>query len=199
MLRRARGVEANSEIAHSINWPADEQPVLVTLARIAIPFDYGLSKNAAWTMARGANYVYMKAHHKALRASIVAALRHDSTQWFNGKVWLDILIQKPSHRGDAVNMVDGICDAVKEAIDIDDNWFSIRKLDWQIVKTNPRIFIGIGQDITEHHQACSYCGKILTLQNFGKRKHGNFGRARVCLTCYRADDAVRRSIRTESL
>jgi hypothetical protein len=81
--------------------------------------------------------------------------------FYRGKVWLDILVQKPNNRGDAVNLLDSICDVVKEAIGIDDRYFSIRRLDWEIVKKDPLIYIGIGQEISEHHFCCTYCGRMV--------------------------------------
>lgn len=193
--RRTMGLSKNEAAADSIIWGAEENPDLQRLVRVSVPFDQGLSKNSMWSMARGANYVFMGNKHKSIRAAIENSVRMamSSDQPFvQGKVWIDILIQKPSHRGDAINMVDGICDAVKKAIAVDDNWFCIRKLDWQIVKTNPRIFIGIGQEVTSDHQPCSYCGHILPIDQFGKRKHGKTGRSRVCAPCSRIDDAARK-------
>ena len=195
--RREKGVlvnmQHNEELRQaSRNGISERCPIVVQ-----IPFDYGLSKNAAWTMARGSNYVYMKDRHRSIRQKIAASISEAKPVLFSGKVWLDILIQKTSHQGDAINMLDGIADAVKSSIGIDDNWFCIRQLDWQIVKDNPMIVIGISQDVREHHQVCSYCGMILPLEHFGKRKHGPMGHARVCKSCCRADDAVRRKERTE--
>ena len=91
---------------------------------------------------------------------------------YRNKVWIDIFVQKPDHRGDAINFLDLIADAIKEAIGIDDRWFSIRRIDWQIVKEKPRIFIGIGQDEQDLFDAkiCSYCGRILPEKCFGKSK-----------------------------
>lgn len=196
--RRDAGRAASVEAKQSMFWMAEDGPDLSRICRIAIPFDVALSKNAMWSMARGSNYVFASHKHKQLRASIEGLFVKavvEQGRFFHGKVWLDILVQKPSHRVDAVNMLDGICDAVKEAIGIDDNWFAIRRLDWQIVKENPMIYIGIGQEILEDHQACSYCGGILPLPMFGARKHGKMGRSTVCLVCCKADDAVRRSRR----
>jgi uncharacterized Zn-finger protein len=87
---------------------------------------------------------------------------------YRNKVWIDIFVQKPDHRGDAINFVDLIADAIKVAIGIDDRWFSIRRVDWQIVKENPRIFIGIGQQDLFDSKICSYCGRILPEKNFSK-------------------------------
>lgn len=99
------------------------------------------------------------------------------------RVWLDILVQKPNQRGDAVNFVDLICDAAKSAIGIDDRWFSIRRLDWQIVKDDPKIYIGIGQEDVPAVQACSSCGRLLPFSEFHKNTRLQNGVSRNCKEC----------------
>lgn len=51
---------------------------------------------------------------------------------------------KPDHRLDAINFLDGIADGVKDAIGIDDRYFSAT-IDWSIDKQNPRIEVFIRQ------------------------------------------------------
>ena len=105
----------------------------------------------------------------------------------HNKVWIDILVQKPNHKGDAVNVVDLVCDAVKDAIDrVDDRWFCIRRLDWQIVKGDPRLFVGVGQDSDEDCQVCSYCGQIKPLPEFNAARNQPLGVGRECKACRRA-------------
>jgi hypothetical protein len=195
--RQRRGLLANGAAAWTISWPVDYEPDLHHVIRLAIPFDPVFSKNAIWTMKRGANYIFVGQKHRQARQYLVTEiqdlLRSSGQPFHNGKVWIDLLVQKPSHRGDAINLLDGFCDAIKAAIGIDDNWFAVRRVDWQIVKENPRIFIGIGQEITEPHQVCSYCGGIKPLTEFGKRAAMKLGVSRVCLPCSRIDDAIKRS------
>ena len=86
------------------------------------------------------------------------------------KVWIDILAQKPNHKGDAINVVDLVCDAIQEGCGVDDRWFCIRHLDWEIVKSNPRLFIGIGQASDVPVQVCSSCGVALPFECFTKER-----------------------------
>jgi hypothetical protein len=104
------------------------------------------------------------------------------------KLWIDLFVQKPDARGDAVNLVDLVCDALKKAAGVDDRWFSIRHLDWEIVKVNPQIFVGLGQEEVSDVQACSCCGRLLTFDAFGKRKSNKSGIGRVCYECRRSVD-----------
>jgi hypothetical protein len=88
----------------------------------------------------------------------------------HNKVWIDILVQKPNHKGDAV----------KDTLPVDDRWFCIRRLDWEIVKDNPRLFVGIGQESDENCQVCSCCGQIKPFLEFNRRKYHRLGIGREC-------------------
>lgn len=110
----------------------------------------------------------------------------------HNKVWIDILVQKPNHRGDAINVIDLVCDAVKNAVPVDDRWFCIRRLDWEIVKDDPQLIIGIGQETTEDAQVCSFCGQIKPLDAFNKDKRQSLGVGHECRECRRAGRLLRK-------
>lgn len=152
------------------------------LVRVAIPFDWAASKNAVWRNGRG-GHVYARAEGVAVREQLASKIKHAGGEWFQGKVWIDIFVEKPNHRGDATNVVDLVCDAVKDAIGVDDRWYSLRRVDWAIVKTDPKIYVGVAQAVDEHHQACSHCGRVLTLDEFGSNRSTKTGRSRVCRDC----------------
>lgn len=168
-------------------------PPLVDLnrqIRVVFPFDWRLSKNAIWSLGSGKAPVYVSKEQRQLYDSmtllIMSAARRDG-RWFHAKVWIDIRVEMPEHRGDAINFLDGIADSVKKAIDVDDRWFAVRYIDWAIVKQNPRIIIGVGQEATEDMQICSYCGRTLTLEMFQKSKSAKLGVGRECKDCLSAD------------
>lgn len=164
-----RGAEINRSTVESIaHFPEVD---LQWLIKIAVPFTYSASKNHIWATTRK-GHVYRRTESSDFQNGIILMLkaRFSETRIYRNKIWLDIFVQKPDHRGDAINALDLVADAVKEAIGIDDRWFSIRRLDWQIVKENPRIFIGIGQEDLFDAKLCSYCGRILPEEDFGKSK-----------------------------
>lgn len=180
--RRAALIKAGADESHksskSILWDSNQRPNLVNVVKMKIPFTWALSKNSQWSYRRE-GYVYLRAEAKAVRESITQSLLMKDHGFVQGKVWVDICVQKPEHRGDAVNFVDAICDAVKKGINIDDRWFSLGLVDWQIVKKDPFIIISIGQEYTEPHQVCCYCGAIKHRDQFqGKKKIG-----RECRDC----------------
>jgi hypothetical protein len=161
-----------------------QEPQLKWWVCIRYPFSWAASKNAIYSLVP-------KGH---------IALRKDANQWRNGlamllknavrnmqivqnKLWIDIYVEKPNHKGDAINVVDSVCDAVKIAVGIDDRWFCIRHLDWAINKNDPEIFIGVGQEDVPNAQACSYCGRILAFDQFTINRSCKNGIHRVCREC----------------
>lgn len=188
ILSNKKGLEINRGLRRSISAIDDEEVDLNRIVRVVVPFDYGFSKNSIYGTGKG-GHVFLRKEHRRLRDLLTYKIKLGSSgeEWYEDKVWLDIFVEKPNHQGDAVNVVDAVCDAVKEAIGVDDNWFSIRKLDWQIVKEDPRLVVGIGQSSTSHKRVCSYCGRILTLDHFNKNKSDKkLGVARECKECRNA-------------
>ncbi len=161
------------------------EPDLVWLHRVAIPFSWSGSKNHIY--ARGRKAVYLREGARAFRTQLATMIKASirNNPIVQNKVWIDILVQKPNQKGDAINFLDLICDAVKDAIGVDDRWYCIRRLDWQIVKNDPKIFVGIGQEAVEASQVCSHCGRILPLASFWKcpsSPRGHSGACKECLT-----------------
>lgn len=184
-VRVNRGRDISRENRADITWPASVEPDLVSLVRLAVPYSKSFSKNAMWSMA-SQGHVFVRAEIMALRESIADRL-NTTGPWYDGKVWIDLFIEKPNARSDAINVVDTICDAIKDGIGIDDRWFSIRRLDWSIVKDDPQVYIGVGQEVTEHHRACSHCGSVLpaTLEHFSRARSLPHGVSRACKRCTR--------------
>ena len=186
-LSRQAGAQASTDAASGIAWYEPEGPDLLWMARVAVPFTYAASKNHIYTM-RGNGHVALRRESRQIRQAIALSLRQalHCMPIVHNKVWIDILVQKPNHKGDAVNVVDLVCDAVKDAIDrVDDRWFCLRRLDWEIVKDNPRLFIGVGQDSDEDCQVCSYCGQIKPLTAFNRSTDLRLGVGRECRECRR--------------
>lgn len=175
---RGRGEALNAKTKETISWPVGNDPDLARLVRVAVPFSWGYSKNAIYSLGARRGHIFQRAESRALRTALTLLIRQAARgePFFKGKVWLDIFVQKPNNKGDAVNVVDTVCDAVKDAIGIDDRYFSIRRLDWQITKVSPKIFIGVGQEITEEHFGCTYCGRVLPLSKISKQRS-------TCLDC----------------
>jgi hypothetical protein len=169
---RANGVVLSGAAASTIGWSAE--PDLAWMVRVSHPFDYGMSKNAIYRMGQK-GHVSLREESRSLRHALAMELRValGVRRAVEGKLWIDILVQKPNHKGDAVNVVDTVCDAIKMVVGIDDRWYSIRRLDWEVVKVNPRIFVGVGQEVTEPHRVCSTCGRIQPHSEFwGKKRLG---------------------------
>lgn len=157
-------------------------PALTHYVEIAIPFSYQLSKNAIYGNA-GGGHRFIRPEVNRRRDEVAWMLKADKRPWFEGPIWLSIHVEKTNHKGDAINVVTTLADAIKHGIGIDDRWFSIARLDWSIVKVVPRVLIGIGQYVTEDHRACSYCGSIVPLTDFRLNRTTKSGRDRKCNRC----------------
>ena len=183
---RAVGDETNHAQAMNIAWDGRSGPNLIWQVFVSVPFSYAASKNHIYTHRR-AGHVTLRRESVAIRDHISLALMEvlqtNKFRVVHNKVWLDILVQKANHKGDAVNFVDLVCDAVKRAIPVDDRWFCIRRVDWQVVRVDPKIFVGVGQESDEDAQVCSYCGQIRSLVQFQKHRGGHLGVGRECKEC----------------
>lgn len=155
-------------------------------AKVSVPFTWAASKNHIFSSARdNAGHVAKRQARVRFQQELAARIRSslDDEQIVQNKLWIDIFVQKPNHKGDAVNFVDTICDAVKEAVGVDDRWFALRSVDWQIVKDDPRIYVGLGQESAVPSQVCSSCGRILPFDRFQRHKGTPSGFARNCKDC----------------
>ncbi len=184
---REAGIAISSDSADSIAWNASEPIEMLWTVRVAVPFSYAASKNHIYGMTRF-GHKYLRKESTAFRDELTLRLQNAlrSVKVAHNKVWLDILVQKTNHRGDAVNVLDLVCDAAKVAVGVDDRWFSIRRLDWQVTKSNPKIFIGLSQDSDLDCQVCSYCGRVLELEMFCKKRKNKLGVTRECKECLAA-------------
>lgn len=189
-----RGIQISSACRADMTEPP-QPPKLLWWRSTSLPFSWRASKNHIFSNSidTGGHIAKRKARIAYMEEVIVKIKEclADVTVVKN-KVWLDFIIQKPMQNGDAVNIVDTLCDAIKQAIGVDDRWFSIRSLDWQIVKHNPMLFIGIGQESSTIVQACSSCGGILSYDKFQNNKGMPNGISRNCLVCCRDEDGLRR-------
>lgn len=109
------------------------------------PFDINLSKNNTRAFARG--HYYIKPEARKCKENLVMALKVACRghKFNEAKLWVNIMVYKPNNRIDAGNFVDTIFDAIQEVSGINDKWYSISQLDWELEKENPRIIIKLEQ------------------------------------------------------
>lgn len=174
-------------------------PDLHWQVRFSVPFSYAASKNHIYAL-RARGHVHLRQESRDLKALITARTRDaiGDIPVVHNKVWIDILVQKSNHKGDAINVVDLVCDGIKKALPVDDRWYSLRSLDWEIVREGGCIFIAIGQEDVGDAQVCSYCGQILSFDHFQKSKGRHLGIGRECRSC-RADIRAARRERSQGV
>lgn len=167
-------------------WMAEEPPELAWKVMVQVPFTWAFSKNHIYSLNRR-GHVHLRDEHVEARDNLTSTLREamarHGVKVVTNKIWLDILVEKASHRGDAVNVIDGVCDAVKKAVDLDDRWYSIRRLDWEVVPVGGQIYVGLGQEDVPDAQVCSLCGRVLPLDSFTRNRSTTNGRSRTCREC----------------
>ena len=120
---------------------------------------------------------------KEARAEIADAARRSlmghHIHLVQAKLWVDILVQKSSTRFDAANVLDTVLDGIRDGIGLDDRFYAIRFLDWEVVMADERMLIGMGQMTTIDHQFCMTCGALVPLATLEKVRKI----ARVCRVC----------------
>jgi len=157
---------------------------------VVVPFTRDFSKNKI--MVANGRIIRLKKTNDAmaLLRDEIAEINH---KFYQAKIWLDINIFQPDHMGDALNYVDTFADAIQNAIEINDRWYAIKNLNWQIDKANPRLVLRILQNAKEHHAICQFCGteKPFSAFNEATQKRLNAqienggGRSgqKICLNC----------------
>jgi hypothetical protein len=154
------------------------------MVEVAIPFDAAISKNATHRVGRHGG-IYLQKPGKKIREDLVRRIRAQGGTWYEGRVWIDVFVEKPNHRVDALNVLDAVADAVKEGIGVDDRWFSAT-VHWAMVKDSPTLRVRVLQVAREHRRICSTCGRESGLDSFGRNRSDKLGHARVCRECSRA-------------
>lgn len=176
------GIARSAQSALGILW--HNNPKLKWIVRFMVPFSYAASKNHIFTL-RNTGHLELRGESNKLLKLIADKTRRAvaGEMVVRAKVWIDLLVQKSNHKGDAINVIELVCDGIKEGLGVDDRWFCIRRLDWQIVKTDPQIIIGIGQESSTDRHVCSYCGRVLKLSRFTKDSDAVMGVGRECRKC----------------
>lgn len=161
-----------------------ERPRMEWVVTYSVPFALESSKNRRWSN-NGKGVVFLSKAVRSYSDMIVMATKAalKGVEVKQNKVWISMHVEKLNHRFDAINVVDTVCDAIKVAIEVDDNWFCLGMIDWSIKKKDPSIIISIGQESSEHAQVCSHCGSIKSLPEFTIKKSQKFGVDRVCKEC----------------
>lgn len=182
-----KGIATNNAYVGSIA-DAGRPLEFAWIVRFAFPFDQAGSKNSAYVRGRPsqpAKKIALQERHRSYRDALILQAKTvlAGRPIKRNKVWIDIFVQFPWHKGDAVNFVDMVCDALKVALGIDDKWFCINRVDWEICKTEPRLFISVAQEEVEDCLICSTCGLLKPDREFSLNRATNSGRHSRCKDC----------------
>jgi len=155
--------------------------------RFEFPNDGYLSKNSLVNMGMvsGKPFTFVRKDIKKRKEAIglLVMAQLGSYVWPRSKTFIDIMVQKHMVGSDAINVVDTVCDAIKKGLDVDDEWFCIGTLDWEVVKRDPKIYVQISTFDHEHQKVCGCCWQIKPELQFGKDAQGIHGVHHECLSC----------------
>lgn len=103
----------------------------------------------------------------------------------HNRLWLMVHVAKPSHRADAVNVLDMVSDAVQDATGLDDRWYQA-VVTWSLYPLVPHVVLLLGQESAQDVLACGRCGRELPPASFTKSRRGRLGRSGTCRECQAA-------------
>ncbi len=160
---------------------------------VTIPFDGLFSKNRVAVIRKvkrtGRRFVgksdESRARQNALTLLVRAALNRARAEVVVDRLFLTIEVFKTDHRTDAVNVLDIVCDAVRDASGLDDRWFEVEGLRWEIVPKRPTLRVIAWQEDESMPRACGACERDLEHSAFGAGR-GPRGRAWFCRECVKA-------------
>lgn len=164
---RRQGLQRSEQTRRSIDWSIAALPPLLWHARFSVVFSARAhSKNASHLVLPGGKHKRVTTKiNQAARAEIADSakklLQGLGVQVVRARLWVDILVQKTAWQADAGNVVDTVFDGLKLGIGLDDNFYCIRALDWELVKGEQALVIGLGQDTTVDQDFCMTCGALL--------------------------------------
>lgn len=178
---RQRGAEINAREPSR----RGVRPGLAWQIEIDVPFSYDGSKNHVWTMSGTHTYSRRESieYRATIADSIALAIRSAGQHVAHNRLWVGLFVQMPNNRGDAHNMVDLVMDAVEDATGLDDRYYSLSGVDWEIRKTDPRMFVSVGQESFDDIKICSACGRFLPHDQFTRNRSSKDGIGRNCREC----------------
>jgi Holliday junction resolvase RusA-like endonuclease len=112
--------------------------------KITLPYDPELSKNKRFA-GKFASTKFPNSKHKKAQAQITALVKQElqkNPRPIKGRVNVVLIWFRENMRGDVSNFVNPINDAIRDALDFDDNLFS-GIYNWVVDKDNPRFEITI--------------------------------------------------------
>jgi len=101
-----------------------------------IPFNKFLLKNNTKKIGKYGNF-YISPEAKSAQYALIIDLKmacKGHTLRDKEKVWINIFVEKPKNNIDCINLLDSIADCIKQAIGIDDKYFCISQIDYEIKK-----------------------------------------------------------------
>lgn len=162
-----------------------DRPEYLWVTYFSVPLSSSSSKNARFNFSRLASGPAVTKAVKDYQSMIAYETKKalSGRTIVNNKLWVSLFVFKSDNKSDAINVVDTVCDGIRDGAGIDDRWFSIDQVNWAIRKRNPQIVIRIGQETDSDVLVCSHCGDLRPYGDFTANSSTPSGRGRVCTEC----------------
>jgi len=131
-----------------------ETPALSWNVETTVPFSWrAWSKNRMWLprgrSARKRLSPQAQGARDELQLRLQERMRQAGVRVEPGvPIWVLIRVGRPDMRGDPVNCVDLVCDAVQAATGVDDRWTKLLGLDWEVSSEGGWLEVCVGQAIS---------------------------------------------------
>ena len=160
--------------------------ILAWSVAVAISYDAGWSENRMWRNDSTGPGRHLTPWARVRRSELVEVLRPElaAVSIVHHRLWLWLHVSKPDHRGDALNAIKLVSDAVQEAAGLDDRWFGLGHLGWDVRPGRGVLRLWCGQEAgAVDSNVCGRCGDVLPLHAFNRNKGARLGRAATCREC----------------
>lgn len=174
-----------------------ERPQYEWFVTYHVDYSGHVSKNSRFNFSKLMSGPMVTRAAKSYQAYVALATKRAlaDAKIVQNKIWISLFVQKPDHRSDAINVIDTICDGIRDGLPIDDKWFCIDQVNWSVVKNNNGIIIRIGQTTRDPVIVCTHCGEDKPFDQFGVKKGNPFDKSRVCKPCKSLIDGATRKAR----
>ena len=134
---------------------------------VRVPFDWGWSKNRMWAARSGTHARRLTDPARARRSLLALHLKRELSRvranpGASGEVarkrlgkdgsghaiWFGIHVRLPDRKGDALNALDLVADAIQDATGIDDRHYQLAGLTWEIspeTRKEPSMLVWVGE------------------------------------------------------
>jgi hypothetical protein len=154
-----------------------EEREFKTILKVKFPWSSSLLKNRyrGYAWHKGGMHVYIKKQSRDMIENLIlyvrAEMKRQKVKFFKNRVSFALDVEKPKQKIDAINLIDCVADMLKVAIGVDDSWYEVHAITWNIIKVDPHVTLYVCQKKDSCFDAfsCTYCGRIRPITELTER------------------------------